>query len=198
MLTNIMSDNPARLPEFPAGGPLQLSRPAAAKTGTTNDFRDNWTIGYTPQIVTAVWVGNNDHSPMENVDGITGAAPIWHDYMEMANKDLPVSNFAPPAGITLMGVCSDGAVADGGPGAYQEAFISDQIPGRHCNGAAPSVSPGPSPSANPGDQGKKNGADGTDQPPPDQVPVITPPPPPEIPNGNGRRNGNPFGIPTGF
>ncbi|HEY2004780.1 MAG TPA: PBP1A family penicillin-binding protein, partial [Candidatus Saccharimonadia bacterium] len=84
MLTNILSDNSARLPEFPANSPLALDRPAAAKTGTTNDFRDNWTIGYTPQLVTAVWVGNNDHSAMQNVDGITGAAPIWHDYMEGA------------------------------------------------------------------------------------------------------------------
>jgi 1A family penicillin-binding protein len=190
MLTNIMADNPARLPEFPAGGPLQLSRPAAAKTGTTNDFRDNWTIGYTPQIVTAVWVGNNDHTPMENVDGITGAAPIWHDYMEMANAGLPVENFTPPAGVVLLGVCSNGAIADGGPGAYQEVFMAGQLPGNHCSGAAPAASP--SPTDNPGDQGKKNGTDGTDGSPPDQVPLITPPPAPGPPFGNGGGNG-PFG-----
>jgi len=54
----------------------------SVKTGTTNDYRDNWTIGYTPSYLVAVWVGNNDHTPMSGiVSGVTGAAPIWHDLM---------------------------------------------------------------------------------------------------------------------
>lgn len=194
ILTNIMSDNPARLPEFPLNGPLQLSRPAAAKTGTTNDFRDNWTIGYTPQIVTAVWVGNNDHTPMQNVDGITGAAPIWHDYMEMANKDLPVENFTAPAGVVSLAVCADGAIADGGPGVGQEIFMSDQIPNRHCNGAAPTPSPSPSPSDNPGDNNNGNAPGNNDNPfAPQSPPAITPPPKPNFPGNGGGRGGGPFG-----
>jgi 1A family penicillin-binding protein len=131
MITNILSDDSSRQPEFPANGPLHLSRPAAAKTGTTNDFRDNWTVGYTPQLVTAVWVGNNDHTAMNNVDGITGAAPIWHDYMEGALSGSPVQNFTQPAGVTVAKACSsDGGLAnpwDGG--AFDEVFLSDAMPG---------------------------------------------------------------------
>ncbi len=135
MLTNIMQDNSARLPEFPLNGPLELSngRPAAAKTGTTNDFDDNWTIGYTPQIVTAVWVGNANHTPMQNVDGITGAAPIWHQYMEMALNGQPIENFTQPAGISMLTVCQDGGLsAPGSPGSYQEAFMTSNLPTRQC------------------------------------------------------------------
>ncbi|MER3459447.1 MAG: penicillin-binding protein, partial [Chloroflexota bacterium] len=99
LITDILSDNDARAAAFGANSPLKLSRPAAAKTGTTNDFRDNWTVGYTPQLVTAVWVGNNDNSEMKNVSGIAGAAPIWHDFMEYALKDEPVQTWAPPPGV---------------------------------------------------------------------------------------------------
>jgi membrane peptidoglycan carboxypeptidase len=105
MVTDILRDNNARSEEFGTNSALKLSRPSAAKTGTTNDFRDNWTIGYTPQIVTAVWVGNNDHTPMINVDGITGAGPIWHDYMEYALKSLPVKDFVQPPGLARSVVC---------------------------------------------------------------------------------------------
>src|SRR6266480_2803101 len=96
MMTNVLSDNTDRIPEFYDCNVLQLYansqrncwngnrgvvRPAAAKTGTTNDFRDNWTVGYTTDFVMGVWAGNDDNSPMIDVSGITGAAPIWHDSM---------------------------------------------------------------------------------------------------------------------
>jgi membrane peptidoglycan carboxypeptidase len=160
MLTNIMSDNPARLPEFPLNGPLQLDRPAAAKTGTTDDFRDNWTIGYTPQLVTAVWAGNNDNSPMQNVDGITGAAPIWHSFMEQASAGMPIENFVPPAGITIADVCgANGGLADPTQGGYPEVFMTGSVPTLTCslppdpnanpNQPTPTPSPGPNPSPEP-------------------------------------------------
>jgi membrane peptidoglycan carboxypeptidase len=135
MITNILSDDSARQPEFPANGPLTLSgRPVAAKTGTTNDFRDNWTVGYTPQLVTAVWVGNNDHTAMENVDGITGAAPIWHDYMTAALASLPAVGFTAPAGVTTAKVCGDGGLANPWDfGATDEVFMSDAMPTKRCN-----------------------------------------------------------------
>jgi len=83
ILTSILSDNDARSEEFGANSPLKTSQFTAVKTGTTNDFRDNWTAGFSKDAVTIVWVGNNDNHPMGNgVDGITGAAPIWHNYME--------------------------------------------------------------------------------------------------------------------
>lgn len=153
MITNILADDTARQPEFPANGPLKLSRPAAAKTGTTNDFRDNWTVGYTPQMVTAVWVGNNDHTAMQNVDGITGAAPIWHDYMEGAHGGLPVENFTVPAGLTIASICSDGGLADGFTTGLTEVFMSDALPANHCHQpASPSPTPAPgSDSSNPAD-----------------------------------------------
>jgi len=84
-MTDILADRDAREPAFGRGNPLELSRPAAAKTGTTNDNRDSWTVGYTPQLVTGVWVGNNNNHSMNDVTGISGAAPIWHAIMEYAH-----------------------------------------------------------------------------------------------------------------
>ena len=133
MITNILSDDSSRQPEFPANGPLKLSRPAAAKTGTTNDFRDNWTVGYTPQLVTAVWVGNNDNTPMSGVDGITGAAPIWHDYMEAVLANQPVQNFNMPAGLTMASVCPDGSLAEGFQTGITEVFLNEALPTTRCH-----------------------------------------------------------------
>jgi membrane peptidoglycan carboxypeptidase len=111
-MTNVLSDNSARCTlqvcEFGLNSPLLLSRPAAAKTGTTNSFTDNWTVGYTPQIVTGAWVGNDDHTPMQDVTGIIGAAPIWHAYMENAFKilRLPVQQFVRPPNVTMSSTCT--------------------------------------------------------------------------------------------
>ena len=83
MLVSILSDNATRSEIFGANSPLKTSQFTGVKTGTTNDFRDNWTAGFSKDTVTIVWVGNNNNHPMGNgVDGITGAAPIWHNYME--------------------------------------------------------------------------------------------------------------------
>jgi hypothetical protein len=104
LVSDILSDNRARTPAFGADSPLRLSRPAAAKTGTTSDWRDNWTVGYTPYLVTGVWAGNSDGHPMKRTSGLTGAAPIWHKFMEAVLN-------APPLLATL------GAPADpGSPG----------------------------------------------------------------------------------
>lgn len=105
LITNILSDNAARQLAFGANSPLQLTRPAAVKTGTTDDFRDNWTIGYTPDLVVGVWVGNADNTPMENVSGVTGAAPIWHNIMERANANLPPKDLPVPPGIVQVEIC---------------------------------------------------------------------------------------------
>jgi membrane peptidoglycan carboxypeptidase len=111
-MTDVLSDNGARCTvqvcEFGLNSALLLSRPAAAKTGTTNNWTDNWTVGYVPQIVTGVWAGNADRSPMQNVIGVTGAAPIWHDFMENAFKvlRLPVQQFTKPPNVVVSGLCS--------------------------------------------------------------------------------------------
>lgn len=101
-ISSILSDNAARTPIFGPRSPLILpDRPVAAKTGTTQDFRDAWTIGYTPSLVAGVWVGNNDNHPMRNgADGVFVAAPIGHDFMAAATKGTPVENFTAYTPVT--------------------------------------------------------------------------------------------------
>jgi 1A family penicillin-binding protein len=105
ILTDILADNSARTPGFGEDSPLRLSRPAAAKTGTTTDFHDNWTLGYTPGLVTGVWVGNADNRPMRQVSGVEGAAPIWHAFMEEALKAEPPQDFPRPDGLVDVDIC---------------------------------------------------------------------------------------------
>ncbi len=83
IISNILADNQARAMEFGLNSALHIpGQYVSVKTGTTNSYRDNWTIGYTPSYVVAAWVGNNNHTPMSGVvTGITGAAPIWHNIM---------------------------------------------------------------------------------------------------------------------
>lgn len=100
-INDILSDNSAREFIFGKKNHLQLSdRPAGVKTGTTNDNRDAWTIGYTPSRVTGVWVGNNDNTPMKaGADGSRIAAPIWNEYMTKVLKNTPPENFTKPLPI---------------------------------------------------------------------------------------------------
>jgi membrane peptidoglycan carboxypeptidase len=96
-ISSILSDNEARAPMF--GYNSQLYFPdyqVAVKTGTTGDYRDAWTIGYTPSIVTGVWVGNNDNTPINRRSGAMIAAPLWHQYMIEAMSKMPREYFTPP------------------------------------------------------------------------------------------------------
>lgn len=104
MTSNVLSDNGARAYVFGPSSYLQLGdRPVAAKTGTTNDYHDAWTMGYTPSLVTGVWVGNNNNDAMKRgADGSIIAAPIWNAYMKAALKDTPIESFTAPA-IPLTG-----------------------------------------------------------------------------------------------
>ena len=111
LLTDILSDNEARTPSFGPNSVLTLAdgRPVAAKTGTTNDFRDNWTLGYTPQLVTGVWVGNADNSEMRNISGVAGAGPIWNDFMRVYHEGLSVQRFDErlPDGMLQVEICEE-------------------------------------------------------------------------------------------
>jgi 1A family penicillin-binding protein len=107
LITDILSDNIARASAFGEGSALHLTRPAAAKTGTTTDWRDNWTVGYTPDLAVGVWAGNADNEPMRHVTGVMGAAPIWHDVMEALLKGRPVREFVEPPGMVRLEVCAD-------------------------------------------------------------------------------------------
>ena len=102
IISSILSDNPSRAMEFGTNSPLVIpGKTVSVKTGTTDNKRDNWTIGYTPSLLTAVWVGNNDNSPMDPslTSGITGAAPIWNRIMMGLLKDTPDERFSAPADI---------------------------------------------------------------------------------------------------
>lgn len=114
LMTNVLSDNASRTYEFGPCSALSLYsntqlqcyqgdpgtvRPSAVKTGTSQSFRDNWTVGYTTNYVMGVWAGNNDNSPMINVTGVDGAGPIWHESMLLAEKGLPITDFQNPGGL---------------------------------------------------------------------------------------------------
>lgn len=113
-ITNVLSDNAARAYVFGTGSNLQLgARPVAAKTGTTNDYRDGWTIGYTPSLVAGVWGGNNDNSEMNRgAGGSTVAAPIWNAFMSAALVEEPVEYFTEPALEPTGKAVLDGALAE--------------------------------------------------------------------------------------
>jgi len=106
LISDILSDNNARRLGFGANSVLRLDRPAAVKTGTTTNFHDNWTIGYTPDLVVGVWAGNTDYKPMREVNGLTGAAPIWHEFMRTVLAGRPKDWFVRPQGLVQVEVCA--------------------------------------------------------------------------------------------
>lgn len=136
LMTDILADNQARLPAFGVNNKLHLEdRPAAAKSGTTDDWRDGWTIGYTPQYVTGVWVGNADNEPMDHVPGSLGAAPIWQGVMEYLHKDEPVEDFLRPPGLVEVQVCEISGLLPNVhcPNRITELFIEGTQPTQECN-----------------------------------------------------------------
>ncbi|RJP50589.1 MAG: penicillin-binding protein 1C [Anaerolineaceae bacterium] len=106
LLSDILADDEARAIGFGRNSTLKIDRPAAVKTGTTTNFHDNWTIGYTPDIVVGVWVGNSDYKAMKDVTGLTGAAPIWHEVIRKALEGKPKCEFARPDGLVQVKVCA--------------------------------------------------------------------------------------------
>jgi len=121
LITSILSDNTARAEEF--DGALTIPRPAAVKTGTTDNFKDALTIGYTPSLVVGVWVGNNDNKPMDNIAGSLGAAPIWRNMMEYYLEGTPIEQFPEPTFIVSETICPGTAGGYKG-GLYTEYFIA--------------------------------------------------------------------------
>jgi membrane carboxypeptidase/penicillin-binding protein len=113
IISDILADNGARLTEFGDNSELKIpGQTVSVKTGTTNDFRDNWTIGYTPSFLVAAWVGNDDNTQMSGlVSGITGAAPIWNDVMSYLLKGKSPQPISRPPGIIQKAVCSDTGLA---------------------------------------------------------------------------------------
>jgi len=135
LVTDILSDDWARMSAFGEGSVLQLDRPAAVKTGTTSDWRDNWTLGYTPGLVVGVWTGNADNSPMRRVSGVSGAAPIWRDFMQAALKGRPVTQFPRPEGLAEVEICALSGLRAGPhcPHRHKELFIAGTEPQEECD-----------------------------------------------------------------
>ena len=138
LVTDILSDNEARAPVFGTSSWLNLNVPAAAKTGTTTDWRDNWTIGYTRYLVVGVWSGNTDGRPTLESTGMRGAAPIWGDFMKAVLDEpellsslgaLPPEQypeawkFQPPSSIIRMG-CPNSIYCPEGGEAFSQAWLS--------------------------------------------------------------------------
>lgn len=133
LISSILSDNTARTPMFGANSVLNLPFQVAAKTGTTNDYRDNWTLGYTPDLAVGSWIGNADYSEMEHISGIAGAAPIWSEFMKIAEPYLTnnsPSQFVRPAGIVDKVICSVSGTepSDYCPSQRSEIFFTEQPP----------------------------------------------------------------------
>jgi membrane peptidoglycan carboxypeptidase len=111
IISDMMSDDEARKAIWGLNSKLKLSRPAAVKTGTSNDWRDAWTVGFTPYVTVGVWSGNNNNEPTEKVESLAGGGIIWHNVMEelFANPRYgallaePFPNRQPPLNFTLPG-----------------------------------------------------------------------------------------------
>jgi 1A family penicillin-binding protein len=100
-ISSILTDDSARQPVFPAHSALWFpDRQVAVKTGTTNDYKDAWILGYTPSLVVGAWVGNNDNTPMEKRVAGFIVAPLWHGFMEKAFAYIPKENFPAPDPIS--------------------------------------------------------------------------------------------------
>lgn len=178
LISSILSDNNARAEEF--GNALTIFRPAAVKTGTTNDFKDALTIGYTPGLVIGVWVGNNDNNPMDNIAGSLGAAPIWRLLMENFLTGTPLQPFIQPASIVKMLPCSS-PVQTPGPNNTMTASLSaieyfirgTEPPACPTPTITPTNSPSETPTPSPTNAPSATPAP-TDSPTPTEAPTPTP------------------------
>jgi len=149
VITDILADRNARVPSFGYNTALGLPFPVAAKTGTSKDYRDNWTVGFTPTYTVGVWVGNFSGRPMHNVSGITGCGPLFRDVMLLLHRKARWLNFLEPAGIERVSVCpvSGELPGDHCPGTVEEVFVRGTEPKtrcalRHSSGTIASVARG--------------------------------------------------------
>ncbi len=160
-IVSIMTDNDARSFVFGSRSPLILpDRVVAAKTGTTNEWRDGWTLGYTPSLVAGVWTGNNDHSKMRaGADGVVVAAPIWNQFMREALKGTKPEQFLEPQGIQhiMVDTISGKLPTEYTAATKSEVFASFALPQEFDDVHVPVKI------------NKYNGKKATDQTPPDAV-----------------------------
>lgn len=133
IISHILLDNNARQSAFGSSSQLVIpGQTVSVKTGTTNDLRDNWTIGFTPNLLVSTWVGNNDNTPMSYVaSGVTGASPIWNDITSYALKDKKDQPPKQPQGVVSQQVCVLTGLLPSGDNDCEtrtELFIEDSLP----------------------------------------------------------------------
>lgn len=150
LISSILSDNKTRAEVF--GNELTISKPAAVKTGTSENYKDSLTVGFTPSIVVGVWVGNNDGREMNSVAGSLGAAPIWKKIMEEYLKDKPVEEFKLPQNIEKVYICKHNGLpirtTESTAAGILEYFVKGTVPNSFCNSRlnpSPTVKPKGSP-----------------------------------------------------
>ena len=191
IISSILSDNATRAEEF--GNALTISRTAAVKTGTTENFRDALTIGYTPSLVVGVWVGNNDNTPMDNIAGSLGAAPIWRLLMTQYLQHTPLESFQIPDDVVQKPACPYGLptitpsptplppgskppVQTLNKGIYNEYFLTGTEP-KECSAPTPSPSPTHGPTNTPAPTSTPQPQNPTNTPAPTievTLPITTP------------------------
>ena len=132
LITDILDDPAARAPGFGRGGPLEFSFPVAVKTGTSKDYRDNWTVGYTPRHTVAVWAGNFDGRPMDRMSGVAGAAPLFHSIMRELGSG---GAFDRPPAIKTARICPASGKRPGSacPAPHREQFVPGTVPTDTCD-----------------------------------------------------------------
>ena len=191
MVTDILSDNRARTSAFGSNSALRLSFPAAAKTGTTDNNRDSWTIGYTPNLTVGVWVGNSNNAEMQRVTGAIGAAVIWNkmmetfheedDFVNLIKKQNPngsyqklQEDFTEPDGLIKVSACSN-------KGGVTDLFLKESRPKGCINYKDPKVNvqlhsaPSDRPVVRPTPRPQRPQAPPTPKPQPTPIPGIFPP-----------------------
>jgi membrane carboxypeptidase/penicillin-binding protein PbpC len=144
LISSILSDRETRREVF--GSVLDTTKPTAVKTGTTSNYRDALTIGYTLDVVIGVWVGNNNNQPMDSVAGSLGAAPIWKTIMESYLQTVTTTEFTQPPTVVEATVCPyvGHNTSFASTSMYQEFFITGTVPPNQCH-----LRPSPTPETNP-------------------------------------------------
>jgi membrane peptidoglycan carboxypeptidase len=178
MINNILSDPNAKLFTYGPNTPLMLHQnddpkaplwPAASKTGTTDNYRDTWTDGYTPNLAVVVWVGNADGHPMHQTLSTLTAAKVWPASMKMSFDyfGMQPEDFPRPDGLVERQVCGDTRMRPGAPLCWNDLFFAESAP-KGTVQAGPRPAPAPAPRAQPtpaADQSGQPGQGGEPQPP---------------------------------
>jgi membrane peptidoglycan carboxypeptidase len=135
LMAHVLSDEPARWPNYHQGNVLEVGRPAGALAGSSKQGSDSWSIGFTPERVVGVWLGNPDGAPLHGIDDLTGAAPIWHALLRYATRDLVSAGWPIPPGIETVDVCDPSGLlpTEYCPQVVREVFLPGTRPTQYDN-----------------------------------------------------------------